>query len=165
VPSELEVAPFYLDPLAVVVSRHHPLARAETITVDDLRGTGLWWPLENSPGEIRGFLHRYSDQFGIPITTDGLNLGIDHFLDAIRANPLRVALVGTEWPLPSRDGVKILTVTPIPRFLWWIVHRKDTRQPQLTRLLELIGELRRAESWADYHPDRDWLPDVDRAAL
>jgi hypothetical protein len=121
--------------------------------------------LENSPGELLGFIRRYAAESGTPITTDGLNLGIDHFLDAIRADPLRVSLVGTEWRLPSLDGIRIVPVTPTPRFLWWVVHRTDARHPHVTRLLELIAELRHQEGWLDYDPDRDWLPDIDRGDL
>jgi hypothetical protein len=46
-----------------------------------------------------------------------------------------------------------------------VVHRKDSRHPQLARFLELIAELRHRERWLDYDPDRDWLPDVDLADL
>ena len=165
VPPSLALQPFYLDPLAVVMSARHSRASAEVLTAEDLRSTGLWWPLENNQGELLGFLRRYAAEFGIPITTDGLNLGVDDFLDAIRADPLRVALIGTEWLLPSHDGIRIVTVRPIPRFPWWVIHRKDARHPQLARFLGLIGELRRQERWLDYDPDRDWLPDIDRANL
>jgi hypothetical protein len=60
-------------------SRGHR-ADAEVLTPEDLRGIGLWWPLENNPGEVAGFLGRYAAQFAIPLATDGLNLGVDTFL-------------------------------------------------------------------------------------
>jgi DNA-binding transcriptional LysR family regulator len=165
VPSGLALQPLYLDPVSVVMSTQHPLAGTEVLTVDHLRGTGLWWPLQDRQGELLGYLRRYGAQFGIPITTDGLNLGIDHLVDAIRADPERVALIGTEWPLPPNDGIRIVAVKPIPRFLWWTVHHKDARHPQLARFLGLIAELRRRERWVEFDPDRDWLPDSDRADL
>ncbi len=165
VPSGLVLRPFYLDPLAVAMPIRHPLAGATVVTIEDLRGTGLWWPLENSPGEVSGFLHSYGDHFGIPITTDGLNLGIDHFLEAVRVDPVRVALIGYRWSLPSHDDIKIVPIRPIPRVLWWTVYRKDAQHPQLGRFLALIEQLQHLEGWVDYDPERDWLPDVDRAAL
>jgi hypothetical protein len=94
----------------------------------------------NSQGEVAGFLERYAAQFAIPIATDGLNLGIDHFLDALRGHPTRVALIGSEWPLSSTEGIAIVAVRPIPRFLWWVACRKDARHPQLGRFLGLLRE-------------------------
>jgi hypothetical protein len=117
----------------------------------------LWWPLENSQGEVAGFLGRYAAQFAIPIETDGLNLGVDHFLDALRAHPTRVGLLGSEWPLSSTDGITVVEVRPVPRFLWWVTYRKGARHPQLGRFLGLLEETGRREGWLDFDPDRDWL--------
>lgn len=165
VPPDLAMEPVYLDPVAAVMSAQHPLAGTGALTTEDLRRTGLWWPLDNSQGELLGFLRRYAAEFGIPIATDGLNLGIDHLLDAIRTDPVRVALIGTEWRLPSYDGIRIVAVAPTPQFLWWVVHRTEARHPQLARLLSLMAKHRRRERWLDFDPDRDWLPEVDRADL
>jgi DNA-binding transcriptional LysR family regulator len=164
-PPGLTLQPVYLDPVAAVMPVGHPRADAEVLTPEDLRSTGLWWPLENSQGEVAGFLERYAAQFAIPIATDGLNLGIDHFLDALRGHSTRVALIGSEWPLSSTDGITIVAVRPIPRFLWWVACRKDARHPQLGRFLGLLEETGRREGWLDFDPDRDWLPDADRADL
>jgi DNA-binding transcriptional LysR family regulator len=164
-PSGLALQPVYLDPVAAVMPVGYPRADAEVLTPEDLRSTGLWWPLENSQGEVAGFLERYAAQFAIPIATDGLNLGIDHFLDALRGHPTRVALLGSEWPLSSTEGIAIVAVRPLPRFLWWVACRKDARHPQLGRFLGLLRETARREGWLDFDPDRDWLPDADRADL
>jgi DNA-binding transcriptional LysR family regulator len=165
IPPGLALQPVYLDPLAAVMSVRHAHADAEVLTPEELRSIGLWWPLENSPGELPGFLGRYAAQFGIPIATDGVNLGVDHFLDALRAHPTRAGLIGSEWPLSSTDGITIVEVRPVPRFLWWVVCRKDARHPQLGRFLGLLEETARREGWLGFDPDRDWLPDADRADL
>src|SRR5262249_12838578 len=135
------------------------------LTPENLRATGLWWPLENSPGEVAGFIDRYAAHFAIPTTTDGLNLGIDHLLDALRADPTRTSLIGTQWPLSSTDGITIVEARPVPRFLWWALSRNDTPHPQRDRFLELLNETERREGWLDHNPDRDWLPDPDRTDL
>jgi DNA-binding transcriptional LysR family regulator len=165
IPPGLALQPVYLDPLAVVMSVHHAHADAEVLTPEDLHSAGLWWPLENSQGEVAGFLGRYAAQFTIPITTDGLNLGVDHLLAALRANPTRAGLIGSEWPLSSTDGITVVEVRPVPRFLWWVVCRKGTRHPQLGRFLGLLEETARREGWLEVDPNRDWLPDADRADL
>jgi DNA-binding transcriptional LysR family regulator len=164
-PPGLALQPVRLDPLAVVMAARHPHADAEVLTPEDLRSTGLWWPLENSQGEVAGFIGRYGAQFAIPIATDGLNLGVDHFLDALRADPTRVSLIGSQWPLSSTDGITIVELRPVPRFLWWVAYRKHARHPQLGRFLSLLEETARREGWLGLDPDRDWLPDADRADL
>jgi DNA-binding transcriptional LysR family regulator len=163
IPPSVALQPVYLDPLAVIMSVHHARADAEVLTPEDLRSMGLWGPIENR--EVAGFLARYAARFAIPTVTDGLNLGHDYFLDTIRAHPTRVALFGIEWPLSSSDGIRIVELRPIPRFLWWVAWCKDARHPQLGRLLGLLAEEGQREGWLDFDPDRDWLPDADRADL
>lgn len=165
VPPGLTLQPVYLDPLAAAMSVRHARAGAEALTPEDLRGTGLWWPLDNSPGELPGFLGRYAAEFDVPIATVGLNLGIDHLLETLRADPTRVAFIGTDWALPPTDGVSIVAVRPVPRLLWWVACRDHDRHPLIRRFLGLIAETARQEGWLDFDPTRDWLPDVDRAAL
>lgn len=83
----------------------------------------------------------------------------------IGADPTRVALIGTEWSLPSSDGISIVTVRPIPRFLWWVVYRADTQHRLVGRFLGLLEATRRRERWLDFDPSQDWLPDADRVDL
>ena len=165
VPSGLALHPVYLDRLAVVMSARHDHADIAVLTPEDLRRTGLWWPLANGPEEVVGFLGRYAAQFAIPYTTDGLNLGVEHLLDTLRTHPTRVGLIGTEWPLSSTDGIRTVEVRPVPRFLWWVAWRNDAHHPQVARFVRLLNETGRREGWLDYHPDRDWLPDPDRTGL
>jgi hypothetical protein len=152
-----------MDPLAVIMSVRHARADAEVLTPGDLRSIGLWGPIENR--EVAGFIGRYATQFAIPTTTDGPNLGHDYFLDAIRTHPTRVALLGREWPLSSTDGITIVELRPVPRFLWWVACRKDVRHPQLGPFLGLLKEAGHREGWLNFDSDRDWLPDADRADL
>src|SRR5262249_44695210 len=163
IPPNVALQPVYLDPLAVIMSARHPRADDEILTPEDLRSTGLWGPIENR--EVAGFLGRYTAQFAIPSVTDGLNLGHDYFLDALRADPTRVALFGKEWPLSSTDGITIVEVRPVPRFLWWVACRKDARHPQLDQFLGLLKQTARREGWLVYNPDQDWLPEPDRTDL
>lgn len=163
IPPDVLLQPVYLDPLVVVMSVRHARAGAEALTPEDLRSIGLWWPLENR--EVAGFLGRYAAQFAIPTASDGLNLGLDHFLDALRADPTRVALFGGEWLPSPTDGIAIVEVRPVPRFLWWVASRRDSQHPQRDRFIGLLKETGRREGWLDYNPDRDWLPDPDRTDL
>ncbi|MFC3759684.1 LysR family transcriptional regulator [Tenggerimyces flavus] len=96
VPAGLIVQPTYLEPMAVAMSSRHPYAGTEVLSPDDLRAVGLWWPLENSPGEVAGFLREFGSHFEIPTSTEGLNLGVDHLLDDLRGNPNSLSLAGRE---------------------------------------------------------------------
>jgi DNA-binding transcriptional LysR family regulator len=164
-PAGVAVQPLYLEPFAALVVSDHPWATAASVTPDDLRASGLWWPLDNSPGELTGLLRRFATDFDVTIETGGLNLGLDHLVDAVRADPSRVALVGAEWPVPPDAGVRVVALRPVPHHLWWIVTRRDARHPSLDRLLTLVDETAEGASWLAFDPERDWLPDVDRADL
>lgn len=165
VPDGLVLQPTYLEPMAVAMSRSHANADLGVVTIDDLRTTGLWWPLENSQGEVAGFLREFATHFRIPTSTEGLNLGHDHLLDVLRANPDRLSLFGREWPLTAADGISLVAVRPVPRFLWWAACRKDARHRQLRQFMGMLAETSRQEGWLHLDPDVDWLPAADQADL
>jgi DNA-binding transcriptional LysR family regulator len=157
--------PFRLEPMSVVVADRHPLAAAAEVTSDELRRTGLWWPIENGPAELTGWFQRYGAEHDVPITINGLNLGLAHFLAGLRADPSRIALTGVEWTMPPHVGVRVVPLRPVPHFLWSIVYREEDRNPALHRLVELISQIGPKHGWLDYRQGRDWLPAPDLADL
>lgn len=164
VPDHLLLQPTYLEPMAVAMSSSHAYADAGVVTIDALRAAGLWWPLENSPGEVAGFLREFGRDFQIPTSTEGLNLGMDHLLESLRANSDRLSLYGREWPMTA-DHITVLGVRPVPRFLWWAACRRDARHRQLRQFMGLLAATTRREGWLDLDTDADWLPAPDRADL
>jgi DNA-binding transcriptional LysR family regulator len=164
-PARLTRRPFRLEPLGVILADRHPLATAAEVTPDELRRTGLWWPIENAPAELTGWFRRYGAEHGIPVRISGLNLGLDHFLADLHEDPGRVALTGMEWAVPPGVGIRVVPVRPVPHYLWCVVWRDDDRHPALSRLVEFISETGRKHRWLDYLPGRDWLPAPDLADL
>jgi hypothetical protein len=59
------------------------------------------------------------------------------------------------WTIGSPRRLKLVVV------MYW----KDGRHPPASRFLGLLEETARREGWLGFDPDRDWLPDADRADL
>ncbi|MFF5211252.1 LysR family transcriptional regulator [Streptosporangium sp. NPDC000396] len=157
-PEGLSRRPFYLEAAAAAMTAAHPYADRSSLTPDDLRATGLWWPLDGSPPELLGWIRRYADEHAIPLDVEGPNLGLDHSLSALRGHRTRIALLGADWPIPPESGIKLVPVWPIPHYPWWLIWRTDDRHPLLDRLLELLDR-----QWTGQLPG--WIPEIDRADL
>ncbi|WP_196279077.1 LysR family transcriptional regulator [Catellatospora vulcania] len=148
-----------LEPIAAGVLAGHPLADAVALGASELREHGLWMPFEDRPPELTGLLRAYAAALDVPITGTALNIGVEHTLAELRRHPHRVTPLGAWWQLPA-DVVRV-PLRPVPYLPWSVVWRADNPHPLLPRLLKLLpgpGTIR-------FDPDRDWLPEPDRADL
>ncbi|MUN37413.1 LysR family transcriptional regulator [Actinomadura litoris] len=152
-----------LEPVDAVVSASHPLADAGELRPADLRGSALWCPAEL---DRLDFLRRFAEEFQITRRQDGPNLGLDHLLQHVRADASCFTLFPADAPPPGDAGLRsIPLVRPTPLYAWSLAWRWTHRHPGLDPLLRCFSELGRASRWLDYAPERDWLPDSDRARL
>ncbi|MEV4412561.1 LysR family transcriptional regulator [Catellatospora sp. NPDC049609] len=148
-----------LEPIAAGVLAGHPLASAASVGAPELAEYGLWIPFEDRPPELVGLLRAYAGALGVPLTGTAGNLGVEHTLAELRRRPERVTPLGAWWQLPA-DVVRV-PLRPTPYLPWSVVWRADNPHPLLPRLLKLLpgpGSVR-------FAPDRDWLPEADRADL
>jgi len=53
----------------------------------------------------------------LPLDASGHNLGQEHAFDQLKADPQRFTLIGTDWPIPARAGIRLIRLTPEPCFL------------------------------------------------
>jgi hypothetical protein len=60
-PAELSCELVTTSPLAALVHQHSPLATRATITPDDLRQHGLWWPTQPGSVELNQFAAAYAE--------------------------------------------------------------------------------------------------------
>jgi hypothetical protein len=151
-----------LEPVDVVLGAGHALAGRDAIRPAELGGGRLWCP---ASVDRLDFLGRFAEQFGVA-TESGVNLGLDYFVEQIAADPLRFSLFPADAPLPTHSGVRgIQLVAPTPLYAWSLVWSEQTRHPRLDVLLRGLARAGRRSRWLEYHPDRDWLPDHDRAEL
>lgn len=152
-----------LEPVDAVVSADHPLAGADELRPADLRESILWCPAELTRLD---FLRRFADGFGLTRRQDGPNLGLDHLVQHVRADPTCFTLFPSDAPLPDRAGLRSIPLTaPTPLYAWSLAWRESHRHARLDALLRGFTEAGRSRRWLDYVPERDWLPDADQAKL
>jgi DNA-binding transcriptional LysR family regulator len=143
-----------LEPVDVVLGVAHPLAGADRLRPADLRDSVLWLP---AALDRLDFLRRFAERFGMA-TESGVNLGPEHVLANLRADPRRFTLLPADGLLPADSRVRALPlVDPTPLYGWSVIWRDET--PALTALLRAFAEVGARSRWLEYDPDRDWLPE------
>ncbi|WP_131740102.1 LysR substrate-binding domain-containing protein [Actinomadura roseirufa] len=148
-----------LEPVDALVGASHPLAGAAEVRPADLRGGTLWCPAELTRLD---FLRRFADEFGITRREDGPNLGPDHLVRRLRADPECFTLFPADAAPPDRRGLRsIPIVAPTPLYAWSLAWRESRRHPLLDALLDGFAETGRVRRWLDHDPGRDWLPAPD----
>ncbi|WP_035799019.1 LysR family transcriptional regulator [Kitasatospora mediocidica] len=162
-PTDLTHRLVRLEPVDVVLSTAHPLAGEAVLRPTQLRDSVLWYP---AAVDRLDFLNRFADHFGITERAAGTNLGLDHFVDHLRAEPRHFALFPADSPLPDAPGLRsVPLVDPTPLYAWSLLWRGADPHPLLEPLLRAFAEQARRNRWLDHDPRRDWLPGPDRAAL
>ncbi|MFF4383720.1 LysR family transcriptional regulator [Kitasatospora sp. NPDC001547] len=155
-----------LEPVDALLSTDHPLAGRDVLRPDELRGGVLRYP---AAVDRLDFLTRFAARFGISRRVGSTNLGLEHFVDQVRADPDCFSLVPADGPLPARPGVRTVPlVDPTPLYAWSLLWRTgpDTDpHPRLDDLLRAFTTEAARNRWLEYDPARDWLPDADQAAL
>jgi DNA-binding transcriptional LysR family regulator len=148
-----------LEPLDAVLGEGHPLAGRESLRPAELAGSTLVLPA--AAGRL-DYLGRFADRFGIAGRSQGPNLGMDEFLERIRAGRDRFSLLPADLPPPARAGVTTIPIVePTPLYAWSLIWRRDDHHPRLAELLESFAAAGRASRWLEYRPGADWLPDPD----
>ena len=150
---------FRLEPVDVVVGEGHRLAGRPEVRPDDLRDGVLWCPVAL---DRLDFYQRFAEHFDVYAESGTANLGIDHYLEQIAADPTRFALVPADMELPERTRVRSLPlVEPTPLYAWSLVWRAADPHPGVAPLLRAFAEVGGRSRWLEYRPGRDWLPAGD----
>ncbi|WBP87653.1 LysR family transcriptional regulator [Kitasatospora cathayae] len=155
-----------LEPVDALLSVNHPLAGRDALSPAELRGSVLRYP---AAVDRLDFLTRFATRFGITGRVGSTNLGLEHFVDQVAADPSCFSLVPADSPLPDRPGVRTVPLTdPTPLYAWsllWRIDRNVEQDGQLDCLLRAFTAEAARSRWLEYDPARDWLPDADEAAL
>ena len=129
----------------------------------DLRDSVLWSPA--SLGKL-DFLRRFATHFAIPAQDGAANLGLDHLIRHIRANPRHFTLLPADIPLPKDAGVRPVPLTsPTPLYAWSLIWHSQHQHPLLSTLLQRFARIGQERRWLEYDPACDWLPVDDHAEL
>jgi DNA-binding transcriptional LysR family regulator len=152
-----------VEPVDAVLSAGHPLARQPEARPADLRDSILWCPASL---DRLDFLRHFAGHFGIEVEEGGANLGLDHLIDRIRAEPRRFSLLPADIPLPDSAGICSVPICdPTPLYAWSLIWRSQDQHPMLGVLLQRFAETGNRQRWLEYDPARDWLPHHDHAEL
>jgi DNA-binding transcriptional LysR family regulator len=152
-----------LEPVDVVIGADHRFFDAPEVRLEELRDGVLWCP---AALERLDFYQRVAEHFDIPTDSGTANLGIEHFLEQVAADPLRFALVPADLELPERIRVRSLPlVSPTPLYAWSLVWRAEDPHPGVEPLVRAFGEVGSRRRWLEYRPGRDWLPAADAAEV
>lgn len=152
-----------LEPVDVVVGAGHRFADRSEVRPGELRDSVLWCP---AALDRLDFYQQFASRFDIPTASGTANLGIDHFLDQVAADPARFALVPADLDLPERTRVRsIPLIEPTPLYAWSLVWRTADPHPGVEPLLRAFAEAGARSRWLEYRPGRDWLPAADVAEV
>jgi DNA-binding transcriptional LysR family regulator len=157
-PAELSCELVTTSPLAALVHQHSPLATRATITPDDLRQHGLWWPTQPGSVELNQFAAAYAESIGVPLSTDARNLGLEALVEEIQADPQTVTVVSTEWPIPADSVTRLVPLRPMPCYPWHLIWPKTAAHPLLPALRD---SLRAAGRVPDGNSADIWLPAIN----
>ncbi len=150
-----------LEPLDLVLGTAHPLAGRTEVRPGELRDSILWCP---AAVERLDLLRRFSEEFGVPTAAGPANLGLDHFLEQVAADPRRVGLIPADVELTGRAPVRLIPlVDPTPLYAWSLLWRPADAHPGIEPLLRAFADVGRHSRWLEYRPGKDWLPDADAA--
>lgn len=145
-----------LEPVDLLVGAGHPLASAAAVRPSELAGRELWFP---AAVDRLDFFKRFCDAFGVRAASGGANLGVDHLLADLRADPGRITLFPADAPLPDIPGIRAVPIVePTPLYAWSLVWPRQSPHPLVPALVRAFAERGRRRRWLDYDPDRDWLP-------
>jgi DNA-binding transcriptional LysR family regulator len=165
-PTELAYRLVFLEPGVVALGATHPLAGAPLLRPSDLAGSRLWFAAAGSSPEMIGYMRRFAEHVGVPLVTEGQNLGLGEYVwGVLRDDPTLITIFGRDWPVPADGSVVTVPLQPRPCYPWSLIWRNQDRRPQLEQLIDLAVESGRSEGWLAHDPERDWLPDVDLADL
>jgi hypothetical protein len=164
-PGQLSSRIVRLEPADALLADGHPLAGRPQLTPDLLRDSGSVLYCPAAVGRL-DFLARFAQSFGITARDGGANLGLDHLLDRLRAEPGTFTLLPAEIAVPAGTGIRQIPVAgPVPLYAWSLIWRGQDDHPLLRTLLDRAVALGRQRRWLDHDPARDWLPPPDLQSL
>jgi DNA-binding transcriptional LysR family regulator len=153
----IERVPACLEPLFVLVSRKHRLARRRRVPTAELSGLTAWMPGNAGDSEWAQYYRFLSSEFGVAIDTAGPVFGRDHIMETIAASPDLITFAAKTQLTGNPDVVHLPVTDPTPVYPWSLLWHGLNRHPSLGLLI--------AHTQARYRPydhRTQWLPAPDR---
>ncbi|MEQ4722104.1 LysR family transcriptional regulator [Nonomuraea sp. B19D2] len=148
------------EPIAVLLPEHHPLAQADAVPLEALRGTGVCIRAGNhaTPGWEHAVLQLLAP-FGVdPALAHPHVQGVDELAQHIRDRNAPILTMTTQPAVPG--AVLRPLVEPVALFPWAMIWRADTDHPGLRALHRAADELTAAHLWLTV-PQEAWFPEPE----
>jgi DNA-binding transcriptional LysR family regulator len=153
----IERVPACLEPLFVLVSRRHRLARRRRVPMGELSGHTAWMPGNAGESEWAEYYRFLSAEFNVNIDTSGPVFGRDHITEKIAASPDLFTFAARTQLTGNPDVVHLPVTDPTPVYPWSLLWHSLNRHPALP-LLIAHAQAR----YRPYDPRTQWLPAPDR---
>jgi len=153
----IERIPACLEPLFVLVSRRHRLARRKRVPMAELSGLTAWMPGNAGDSEWADYYRFFSAEFNVAIDTSGPVFGRDHITEKIAASPDRIMFASRTQLTGNPDVVHLPVTDPVPVYPWSLLWHGLNRHPALPLLIAHVRA-----GYRPYDPGAQWLPPPDR---
>jgi DNA-binding transcriptional LysR family regulator len=153
----IERIPACLEPLYVLVSRRHRLARRKRVPAHELSGLTAWMPGNAGDSEWAQYYRFLSAEFGVTIDTSGPVFGRDHITETIAAAPDLITFAARTQLTGNPDVVHLPVTDPAPVYPWSLLWHGLNRHPTLPPLIAHVQA-----SYRPYDEQSQWLPPPDR---
>lgn len=155
-PPGIERIPACLEPINILVSRQHRLARRRRVPMKELSGLTAWMPGNARDSEWAEYYRFLSAEFGVQIDTSGPVFHRDDLTEKI-ASSRDLIMFANKRQLPAHQGIVEISVTdPTPVYPWSLMWHQANRHPSLPLFITHARARYRA-----HDPGSQWLPAPD----
>lgn len=149
--------PAYLEPIPILVSRRHRLARRKRVSTKELAGLTAWMPGNTGDSEWAEYYRSLSAEFGVEIDTSGPVFGGEHIMDTVAASPDLITFGNTRQFPAHPDVLQVSVTDPAPVYPWSLLWHQANRHPSLPLLIDHVTAHHRP-----FTARSQWLPTPDR---
>lgn len=145
------------DPLELLISNHHPLAKKQIIELAELMEHRIWMPSIVRGTEWKSYYDALASNFDIQIDAVGPDFGIDVLLDMIAASSTLATFVGEHirlvWPA-EYHLCRIPVRRPMLVYPHSFIYRSDSAHPALSALRTYLDSVA-----SHYRRPGAWVPE------
>jgi DNA-binding transcriptional LysR family regulator len=157
-PPGIERIPACLEPIFILVSRHHRLTRRKRVPMRELSGLTAWMPGNARDSEWAEYYWFLRAEFGVQIDTSGPVFGRDHIMEKIGASKDLIMFAARTQFAGYPDIVHLPVADPTPVYPWSLMWHEANRHPSLPQLIAHVKA-----RYRPYDARSQWLPAPDRS--
>ena len=154
----IERIPACLEPIFILVSRHHRLARRKRVPMRDLSGLTAWMPGNARDSEWAEYYRYLSADFGVQIDSSGPVFGRDHIMEKVGGSQDLITFASKTQFAGYPDIAHIPIIDPTPVYPWSLMWHEANRHPSLPLLIAHVKA-----RYRPHNPTSQWLPAPDRS--